>query len=73
MWIEKQPLQFEYFRSISGEEAAEDSEEAELDSDSEEQEAPSDYVKGEHWVLSSELWAHHLVISDLVTWLDQQI
>lgn len=36
-----------YFRSISGEDAAEDSDDDELDSDTEEQEAPSDYVKGE--------------------------
>ena len=40
-------LQFAYFRSISGEEPAGDSDDEELDSDTEEQEAPSDYVKGE--------------------------
>ena len=40
-------LQFVYFRSISGEEAAGDSDDDEKDSDTEEQEAPTDYVKGE--------------------------
>ena len=40
-------IQFVYFRSISGEEAAGDSEDDEKDSDTEEQEAPTDYVKGE--------------------------
>ena len=53
-------LQFVYYRSISGEDAEEDSEAEELDSDTEEQEAPSDYVKGE-----CEYWA--LLTSHLLT------